>query len=204
MSEPKADCYSNNEREAMVWSQQLRASWCGPLLDLLVRCHVRADHLTLLSLALGFAFSGLFFWSKGWAFAALLLHVVMDGLDGPLARRYGTDSRAGSFTDSTADQIIVASSTITLMLTQPALISPLPGFIYIFVYTMVVAYAMVRNAMEVPYSWLVRPRFVVYAWMVVEVYAWPHSIDGVLWLFNVLLTWKMATGFYRIRATLQR
>ncbi len=200
--EPKADCYSDNEREAMVWTQQLRAQVCGPLLDWLVRWHVRADHLTLLSLVTGLSFSGLFFWSKGWAFAALVLHVVLDGLDGPLARRYGTDSRAGSFTDSTSDQIVVASTTITLMLTNPAIVDPLAGGVYIFAYTMVVAYAMVRNAMGVPYSWVVRPRFFVYGWMGIEVSWWPHSIDYVLWLFNILLLWKMATGFHRIRATL--
>ena len=202
LPEQKADCYSDNERDAMVWTQQLRARWCGPLLDILVRCHVRADHLTLLSLATGLSFSGLFFWSRGWAFGALVLHVVLDGLDGPLARRYGTDSRAGSFTDSTSDQIIVASTTITLMLTKPALIDPLAGGVYIFSYTMVMAYAMVRNAMGVPYSWVVRPRFFVYGWIVVEVYWWPHSINYVLWLFNILLLWKMATGFHRIRSTL--
>lgn len=203
MSEPKADCYSAHERDAMIWTQQLRARWCEPLLDWLVRWGVRADHVTCLSLAAGLAFSAIFFRSPGWAFALLALHVILDGLDGPLARRQGVASRAGSFTDSTADQIIVATSTITLMLTSPALIEPLPGTIYVFVYTMVVAYAMVRNALGVPYSWLVRPRFPVYAWMVVEVFWWPNTINFVLWFFNVVLTWKLITGFRRIRASLQ-
>jgi hypothetical protein len=58
---------------------------------------------------------------------------------------------------------------------------------------------MVRNALAIPYSWLVRPRFLVYAWTPVEVYLWRGSLDLMLWLLTVVLAVKALTGFIQIR-----
>jgi hypothetical protein len=78
-------------------------------------------------------------------------------------------------------------------------IGVLAGSIYVCGYTVVVLFAMVRNALSIPYSWLVRPRLIVYLWIVVETYWVPGSIDYVLWLFNALLALKVLTGFVKIR-----
>ena len=73
------------------------------------------------------------------------------------------------------------------------------GGVYIFLYTVVVVFAMVRNALAVPYSWLFRPRFLVYAWLLVETWMWSGSMEYVIWVCNLLLAGKMITGFIRIR-----
>ncbi len=193
----KADCYSAGERSAMEWSQDFRAQFLGPLLRLLAACRFTPDHLTLASLVCGLSFCGLWFVAKPWSFAAIVLHVLLDGLDGPLARHLGVASRRGSFTDTTADQVVVVATTMALM--TDGVLHIAAGTLYAVVYTVVVYFAMVRNALEVPYSWLLRPRFIVYAWMLVETYAWPGSLNYVVWLFTGLLGLKLATGFFRIR-----
>ena len=99
-----ADCYSDGERAWMVRTQEWRAALLAPLLRALASLKVTPDHLTLLSLASGIAFCPLFLVSKPAALVALLLHVVIDGIDGPLARHLGVDSPRGSFTDTLADQ----------------------------------------------------------------------------------------------------
>ena len=78
-------------------------------------------------------------------------------------------------------------------------IGVVPGAIYIFAYTVVIAFSIVRNALSIPYSWVVRPRLAVYLWFVVELYLLPGSIDYVLWVFVALLLVKMASGFFKIR-----
>lgn len=192
-----ADCYSAGDRGLMLWSQQWRSRLLKPLLILLVYLHISADVLTLISLFSGLVFCVLFSYSKLAAIVFLALHVVFDGLDGPLARYRNTASRKGSFTDTLADQIVVAATTITLI--YHGIIHTLPGGIYIFAYTVVIAFSVVRNALAIPYSWLVRPRFVMYIWIIVELYLWPGTINYVLWIFVILLTIKMSTGFYKIR-----
>jgi hypothetical protein len=96
-----------------------------------------------------------------------------------------------------ADQVVVTFSTVTLIHTGHA--GAWPGGLYVFFYCMVVIFAMVRNALAIPYAWLIRPRLLVYAWIPVEVYLWRGSLDPILWIFSVLLAVKMLTGFIQIR-----
>ena len=61
---------------------------------------------------------------------------------------------------------------------------------------------MVRNALAVPYSWLLRPRFVVYGWLIVEWAWWPGSLQYVMAGCVAVLSLKTLTGFFRIRRSL--
>ena len=182
----------------MQRSQALRGRLLQPLLIVLAKTGVTPNSLTLLSLLAGLGFCPLFLWgSKPVALGMLLAHCVLDGLDGPLARFTQRASNRGSFSDTTADQVVVTFSTVTLI--HAGYAGAWPGGLYIFFYCMVVIFAMVRSALAIPYSWLVRPRFIVYAWVPIDVYLWRGSLDWVLWLFAALLAVKMLTGFIRIR-----
>lgn len=182
----------------MQSSQELRGRLFGPMLGLLVKLKITANHLTLLSLVTGLAFCPVFLWgSKVAAFLLLVAHVLLDGLDGPLARYTGRASNKGSFTDTMADQIVVTFATVAMIHAGRAGIWP--GSLYIFFYSLVVAFAMVRNALAIPYSWLVRPRFLVFAWFVVEVWVWPGTLNYLLWSVTALLGAKVLTGFIQIR-----
>lgn len=196
-SKASADCYSGGERAWMERTQALRARALGPSLRTMGELGVRPDHLTLVSFACGLMFCPLWFVSPLAALVALLLHVVLDGIDGPLARHLGIESARGSFTDTMADQAVVTASTVTLI--AAGVIGPVVGSLYIYVYLLVVALAMVRNALDIPYSWLVRPRLVVYVWMGVEAYAWRGSLDWVLWAATLALGLKAVTGFIQMR-----
>jgi phosphatidylglycerophosphate synthase len=204
----KADCYSAGERGAMVWWQELRGHLLAPLLVWAERRDIRPDHVTVLSLVCGLAFCpfwlwpGQPLWSKVAAFGALLLHVVFDVLDGPLARHLGIASRRGSFTDTLADQIVVTASALAVMAAPLPRLSVWSGGLYVFLYAMVVAFAMVRNALGAPYSWLIRPRFWVYGWFAVDSFFFPGWLDVVVGLFTVILAAKMTSGFIAIRRML--
>jgi len=50
-----------------------------------------------------------------------------------------------------------------------------------------------------PYSWLVRPRFLVYGWIAIDLFLLPGWMNLVLAIFAVLLGIKMASGFVAIR-----
>lgn len=202
MMKQKVTCYSGGESRLMDWSQNWRGDLLRPLLLQLSKRGLRADHITLLSLLAGLGFvPAILFAQPALALALLFLHVLLDGLDGPLARHCGQQSNRGSFTDTMADQVVVTASTLALI--QSGYASPWPGGLYLFLYATVVAFAMVRNALDEPYSWLLRPRFFVFAWIAVEAYLWPGSLDVVLWVASAILALKALTGFVRIRRRME-
>ena len=77
-----------------------------PLVTLLSRLGVHADHLTIGGLVLS-VFSGLAFYAGHTRSGALMLLLagLCDILDGELARRAGAASRFGAFLDSTLDRL---------------------------------------------------------------------------------------------------
>jgi phosphatidylglycerophosphate synthase len=193
------NCYSGGEGDFMKWGQDLRGKWLRPLLSGMAQVGMNANHLTLLSLLTGLAFCPAFLLGKPiLSFSLLLLHVLLDGLDGPLARFQGKASNRGSFTDTMADQLVVTAAAITMI--QSGHADTWPSGLYIFFYTVVVAFAFIRSAMATPYSWLFRPRFLVFIWYVVELYWLPGTLDWVLWASSGLLAVKCLTGFLRIRS----
>ncbi len=196
---PKGDCYSAGEREWMEYGQQLRGRVFAPFLSRLTKLHVGPDHLTFLSMAFGVAFGPLWYFEQKWlAVASLWMHVAVDGLDGPLARFQKSESPRGSFTDSFCDQLVVSTVTIMLMVGTPKL-SVFAGAIFLVLYAGVLAIAMVRNTLQIPYSWLVRPRFFLFLAIPLQLLGVPHSVASVVWVSNVLLAVKLATGFYKLR-----
>lgn len=196
--ETKGDCYAEGERGFMDWNQSLRGRMLGPLLQSLDDHGVTPNTLTLLSLVTGLLAALFLPFLKILALVFLLLHVLLDGIDGPLARFTGTESKKGSFTDTASDQVVVFAVMLALVSMNAA--SSLAAMVYVFSYTVVVGFAIIRNRLNIPYSWLIRPRFVVYAWIPVSFWLLPlWTLDFLLWSCNVLLVAKVVTGFMKIR-----
>ena len=194
------DCYSAGERGWMEYGQQVRGWWLAPSLRWLTRMRITPDMLTLLSGLCGIAFAPLWVLNQPWpALALLALHVLLDGLDGPLARHQNTASPRGSFTDTFTDQIVVTAVTVAWMVKHATAWTISLGATYIFLYTLVVAMAMVRNAMAVPYSWLVRPRFFVFTALIFESLGLPIVTLVTMFVCCGLLAMKAASGFVMVR-----
>jgi phosphatidylglycerophosphate synthase len=99
------DYFNEQERTKQSAFAATRDRLALPVVRLLTALRVNADHITLLSVLVlvgGVAGAVLY----PWLYApSLLLYVLLDGLDGPLARHQGKASKAGSINDITADQV---------------------------------------------------------------------------------------------------
>ncbi|MCA9129676.1 MAG: CDP-alcohol phosphatidyltransferase family protein [Planctomycetales bacterium] len=199
----KSDCYSAGERGWMEFGQRARAKLFDPLLRLLSNMGVSPDLITFLAGIVGLGFIPCWLLEENLLAACCVwTHVLLDGVDGPLARYQGIASNRGSFTDTFVDQVVVTGVTVAWMIHDPAPWNIAAGSAYVFTYAIVVAMAMVRNALSVPYSWLVRPRFFVYGAVCLD--GFTHS-NWTLWVLLVcvlLLGIKCLTGFLALRNSL--
>lgn len=191
------NCYSKLEMGFMVRGQNIRAKILKPLLQYVKEKGVTPDHITILSLISGILGALLIGSANEIALLMIFLHVAFDGIDGPLARYTKTDSNKGTFTDTACDQIVIA--VIAFSLIDAAIITPLSGGVYVLLYTVVVGFSMVRNAMGIPYAWLIRPRFLLYLWLPVEFYLVGGYTTYILWFFSGILLYKSITGYFSIR-----
>ena len=199
----KGDCYSAGEREWMEYGQQIRARLLAPSLRFMTKLRITPDHITIVSFLCGVAFAPFWYFENCWlAVSVLWIHVALDGIDGPLARFQNSASPRGSFTDSFCDQLVVSTVTIFLMIGAPKLSIP-AGSTFVVVYTGVLAISMVRNTLQIPYTWLVRPRLILFLAIPLQLLGVPHAIAVVVWSSNVVLAIKLATGFYKLRKRLE-
>jgi len=197
---PTNDCYSAGERGWMELGQRLRAQWLKPILMLLTRLGIRPDGITILSGLAGIAFAPIWLAEqRGWAIFCLVLHVALDGLDGPCARFQKTDSPRGSFTDTFTDQIVVTAVTVAWMIGLGTPWAIGLGGVMIFLYTLVVAMSMVRNALAVPYSWLIRPRFIMFAGLAADAAGLDWIMVPTMIACCLLLGCKAISGFWQLR-----
>ena len=201
-SEPNADCYSKIDRKMMIWFQNVRAKNLKPLLLLLTKWKLKADSISGISLFTGILAVAAFKWNITVAFILLLLHIILDGLDGPLARFRKEATAGGSFVDSCCDQMVVALTTLVFV-QMGILVPTLAGF-YVFAYTVVVAFSMIRNAIEIPYSFLIRPRFFFYIAAFIELFWLPGTLNIACILFTLILIFHMLCGFFALRKYLQQ
>ena len=194
------DCYSAGERGWMEYGQRARARLLHPLLCGMTRVGINADSITALSGLAGIAFAPAWLANQRViAVACLALHVLLDGLDGPCARFQGKASPRGSFTDTFTDQIVVTAVLVAWMIGWGNAWAIGLGSSVIFVYTLVVAMSMVRNALAVPYSWLVRPRFAIFAALAAESAGLNWVMPPTMLVCCLLLAVKAGSGFYRLR-----
>ena len=98
-----------------------------------------------------------------------------------------------------ADQVVVTAVAITWLLLDPSRWNIIDGGSFVFLYTLVVAMAMVRNALAVPYTWLVRPRFFFYGSLVIDLFCQTHITFWVLLVSTILLAIKSWSGFLALR-----
>lgn len=197
------DCYSAGERDWMEYGQRLRAKFLVPLLGWLTRAGISPDHVTVFAGLVGLAFVPAWvLHQSALAVVFLATHVLLDGLDGPLARHQHVAGPAGSLTDTFVDQIVVTAVTIAWMITTGGSINIIAGTIFVFLYALVVAIAMIRNAMRIPFAMLVRPRFFFYAAIVIEAFCDLLAVLPVITVCNTLLLACMVTGFFKLRTAL--
>jgi phosphatidylglycerophosphate synthase len=158
--------FAESEQAGQERFQKIRDGLFGPLVRLLIRCRVTADLISLLSLLQLVPFGYLLLTAEsaqqvGIASIFVWLHVILDALDGPIARATGTAGPAGAFTDMCVDHSGMMITTCILTATE--FINPTAAVAYVSSYTVSVAFTIWLNMIGHPFKLVVRTKYLLYA-----------------------------------------
>ena len=199
--------FAENEQAGQERFQKIRDGLFGPLVRLLVRCRVTADLISLLSLLQLVPFGYLLLKAEspqqvGIASIFVWLHVILDALDGAVARSMGTAGSAGAFTDMCVDH---SGMLITAcILTAAELVSPTAAVAYVSSYTVAVAFTIWLNMIGQPFKLVIRTKYLLYGLVTGYGIFGVNLITQAVVVFCVIHVFFAIAGFCKLRKVLQK
>lgn len=201
MSTPrgKLHYFGASEEEYFHRVADRRTQLFKPLAMFFVRRNIRADTLTLTSfLLLPFFFFPLFglqYYYLAWA--VLLLHVFLDGMDGPVARlgRYASDK--GALSDIVND--ITAMVVVALTAMHFGFADPLLAGLYMASYLYMIVFIIARNVMDMPFKFVFKSKYYLVLFLAIKVHAGVDVLNPFLLVFSVYQAVVTAVGFFHLR-----
>lgn len=189
--------YAVAEREAMRSFQTYKDRLFYPACRFLTARGISANHVSVLS-GLAAAVGLLIAYSRNapeFFFIGLWAHVILDGLDGALAR-YQKAGPTGVLVDTAADMTGIASASIyaTAIADIPASMST-PFFLS---YTALVGISLLRDRLGFPYTFTVRPRFFVYFFLTVDFLLRGETAGLIMVASTIPMTILVVVGMYQL------
>lgn len=168
------DSFSTAERRFLVPFRRGFAKLTSPAVWLLAALHIPPNAVSLSQIAIGILIVFLMPDQPGLATALFFLTLVIDGLDGALARAYGQSSQFGALVDQISDHV-----RETLMIAALAFVGalhPVPAVMYGLVYALFNFLLFLCNYRSVPVPWAIKSYMVVYPGLIL------YGFFGVNWL----------------------
>jgi len=160
--------YSSGEQRIMHAWQQRKDAWLWPITKALHTLGITPTIVSLLGVV--FAWAGLYFsWrlQDGRYFViALWLHVLLDGLDGALARNHKLTTEHGDVIDIAADLDVALAALLFMWFTSTISLTVLTATAV--GYTALLSIGLVRNRRGIPYVFMPRGRLVFYILLTID------------------------------------
>jgi phosphatidylglycerophosphate synthase len=144
-------------------------------------------------------------WGVAVACLFLLLHVALDGIDGPLARKMDMAGPSGAFVDMCCDHggLVIVVWTLS----AAGLIDGTIGNIYVSLYTIAVVFIVWLNSLGKPFRFVIRSKYFLYlilfalGWVGGSNLQWDW-LDYSMLLFSAGNLWICIIGFSRVYSIL--
>ena len=180
--------------------RHFRDKFFQPLSVFLTKLGVKADHLTYLSLAMGLLFA--FFLNKNWliAFFCLLLSVVLDSVDGCLARHQKTVGERGDLLDHAVDHVVLFIVVLALIYNKT-----IDGFwaaAYSLNYLLLIFLMMVMRKFKLHVFLVLRSKYFLYLLWALLVFTGLNFLDIFLVFFAVYMFLTNLFLFHKLRCSL--
>lgn len=201
MDKKCADCWSPSERKMKLIIEKIKGIFFTPLICLLIKLKITANMVSYFSAFLGIVSVIVLFYDIKISAIILLISFVFDGIDGSLARASKKDNLEGSITDCFCDQIVISSTTIGLI--AIGIIDPTIGGLYLVTYPIVIIFSIIRNLINKPRTYVLRPRIIVYATFILYAFTNINLMNWVVLPLSLILLFQIIVDFYFLRGNLK-
>lgn len=195
-----SDCWSPKERKMKAIFETIKKYLFWPIIKCCAKIGITANMISYTSALIGLI-SAVYLWYDIKIAAILLIaSLMLDGVDGSLARFTNSPKLQGSLTDCFSDQIVISSTTIGFIAT--GLINPIIGGLYLVGYPLLITFSILKNIINKPNAYVLRPRVIGYASF------WLYAFFGINYMNYVILPIAIITllyvihDFYLLRKTL--
>ena len=179
---------------------KMRAKMFLPVSRLLMNLGITADMVSYFGFLILIGF--IFFIERNPALAVvfLILHVVIDAFDGPLAKLAKTAGDGGAFTDILCDHtgMVVVIGTLIYY----GFVSGLYGAVYIYVYTIMIIFTIIRNRMKDSPNLVLRTKYYVYILYAVWAFTNMNYLNEALLVFTIIKLPSIYTSYKAIKKKL--
>jgi CDP-diacylglycerol--glycerol-3-phosphate 3-phosphatidyltransferase len=197
---PPADSYSSFERRLLGPVRGVALGLLRPLVILLARLGISPNAVSLSQIMLGLIVFFVIVPYPRTAFLLMVLAIVLDGVDGALARYTGKASRYGALIDQYADH--VREILVVAGLAYAGALNGAWAALYALAYTGCNLTLYICNAHGVPIPLAVKTAFVFYPALFVYLWFGVNYLDPAVTLIVVLMSAVVIQGLWKLRTVM--
>lgn len=194
--------FCGREKKFLKKYSDYRTKFFLPISKILIKLGVTADLLSYIGL---FILIGFIYFIKTNPIAAsifLLLHVAVDAFDGPLAKARNEAGDSGAFTDIICDH--TGMIVVVLGLIYAGLADSLLGIAYIYIYTILIFFMVVRNKINNPIKLAFRSKYELYLLFGLYAFLGFNFLNIALSIFILAMIAPLVSSYFVIKNYLKQ
>jgi len=193
--------FSEKESKHIENFKNRRTKVLNPIAKFLVKLGITADMISIVGFLMIFGFVYFIKRNPIAAIIFLILHVVIDGFDGPVARVSKKDGNPGAFMDIMCDHTGIVVATAGLI--YYGLVNGVIGLAYIYIYTIMIVFTIIRNVMNTSPKIVIRTKYYIYILYAVYALAGLNYFNKAMFIFSVIMMFSVSNDFQAIRKKLK-
>lgn len=196
----EADSYSRLERRFLGPFRRALSALLQPLVRLLAYLHVPPNLVSSLQIGGGVTILVILPRYPRAAFLLFLTTLLLDGIDGALARATGRSSSFGALYDQFCDH--ARETLVVAALAAAGALSPLPAVLYPFTYVAFNLTLYLGNSYAAPLPFAVKSYLTLYPAIFLYLWLGINWLDYATWLSLLLMGLVIALGLWRLRSAM--
>ena len=176
--------FSKADKKGLFKFSEYRYKLLKPLSKVLTLLKITPDMISYFGLLIltGFAY----YLNKKPLIAGifLIIHILLDGIDGPLAKYQKKAGNKGALTDIICDHTGIIIVTLTLIYYR--LLNGTIGAAYIYIYTLLIIFTVIRNKLEITPNITFRSKYFVYLCLIPLIYNKTNILNYAILAFSII------------------